>query len=234
MAMAEALVFDMYGTLVDPIRIWKTLEREIGDRDAALRIAEVWRQKQLEYSFRLTVMERYDDFEWITRRALDHALAVAEIELSDVQKAALMAQYDDLETFPDVLPGLRRLRDSGYRMLVFSNGSPRMLESIIRAAELEPYFEGYLSVDEVRAFKPSPRAYRRAAERLGRPIGEVRLISSNPFDDIGAEAAGMKAAWVNRTGGLFDWLGSPPDIVVESLTELADVLDARGHKQIGG
>ena len=231
MPEAEALVFDMYGTLVDPIRIWTALERDTGD--AAVRIAEVWRQKQLEYSFRLTVMERYEDFEWVTRQALDHALAVAGRELSDGQKAALMAQYNDLATFPDVLPGLGRLRDGGHRMLVFSNGSPRMLESIIGAAGLEPYFEGYVSVDEVRAFKPSPRTYRRAAERLGRPIDEVRLVSSNPFDDIGAEAAGMKAAWINRSGGLFDWLGSPPDIVVESLTELADVLEAGRVRRAG-
>ncbi len=224
MAVAEALVFDMYGTLVDPIRIWKALEQDTGK--AAPRIAEVWRQKQLEYSFRLTVMERYEDFERVTRKALDHALATAGSDLSDDKKAALMAQYDDLETFPDVLPGLRRLRDRGQRMLVFSNGSPRMLDAIMRKAALAPYFEGYVSVDEVRAFKPSPRTYRRVAERLGRPLGDIRLVSSNPFDVIGAEAVGMKAAWVNRGGGLFDWLGSPPDVVVESLTELAHLLEA--------
>lgn len=223
---AEALVFDMYGTLVDPIRIWTALEQDMGE--AAPRVAEVWRQKQLEYSFRLTVMERYQDFEWVTRRALEHALAVAGCTLSDERKAALMARYDDLETYPDVLPGLARLREAGHRMMVFSNGSPRMLGAIMASAGLAPYFEGFISVDEVRAFKPSPRAYRRVAERLGRAIGEIRLVSSNPFDDIGAEAVGMRAAWVNRSGGLFDWLGEPPDVLVESLTQLADVLAVRG------
>ena len=228
---SEALVFDMYGTLVDPIRIWRALEQDTGD--AAVQIAEVWRQKQLEYSFRLTAMGRYEDFDWVTRKALDHALAVARLELSEARKAALMAHYDDLETFADVLTGLRRLGEGGHRMVVFSNGSPRMLGAIMHAAGLRPFFEGYVSVDEVRAFKPSPRTYRRAAEQLGRPIDEVRLVSSNPFDDIGAEAAGMKAAWINRSGGLFDWLGSPPDIVVESLTELADVLEAERVRRAG-
>jgi 2-haloacid dehalogenase len=222
---AEALVFDMYGTLVDPIRIWTALEEDLGD--AAPRVAEVWRQKQLEYSFRLTAMERYHDFEWVTRRALDHALALAGRELLAERKAALMARYDDLETYPDVLPGLKRLREVGHRMLVFSNGSPRMLEAIMASAGLAPYFEGYVSVDEVKAFKPSPRTYRRVAERLGRPIGEIRLVSSNPFDDIGAEAAGMRAAWVNRSRGIFDWLGTPPDIIVKSLVELADLVTTR-------
>jgi 2-haloacid dehalogenase len=231
MAEAEALAFDMYGTLVDPIAIWKALEQDVGD--GAARVADVWRQKQLEYSFRLTAMGRYEDFEQVTQKALDHALAVAGRELSGDRKAALMARYDDLETFPDVLPGLRRLRDGGHQMLVFSNGSPRMLAAIMGAAGLEPYFEGFVSVDEVRAFKPSPLTYRRVAERLGRPVGEVRLVSSNPFDDIGAEAAGMRAAWVNRSGGLFDWLGSPPDVVVGSLAELADVLEARRAARAG-
>lgn len=225
MPASEALVFDMYGTLVDPIRIWKQLEWYVPE--AAPRVAEVWRQKQLEYSFRLTAMERYEDFEQVTRKALNHALALAGRELGEAQKDALMAQYNDLEMFPDVEPGLRRLQESGHTMSVFSNGSPRMLESTMDAAGLRPYFRGYISVDEVQAFKPSPRTYRRVAERLGRPIEEVRLVSSNPFDDVGAEAAGMKAAWVNRSGGLFDWLGSPPEIVVDSMTELADVLEAR-------
>ena len=113
-------------------------------------------------------------------------------------------------------------------MIVFSNGSPRMLDRILDAAGLRPYFEGYVSVDEVRRYKPAPQTYRRAAERLGRPIGEVRLVSANPFDDIGAEAAGMRATWVDRSGGLFDTLRPPPQLVVRSLTELADGLQSSG------
>lgn len=225
MTKPEALAFDMYGTLVDPIRIWKRLEQYLPNE--ARRIAEVWRQKQLEYTFRFTAMERYEDFEQVTRRALDYALAAAGQELEANQKDTLMAQYNDLERFPDVELGLKRLKEAGYAMVVFSNGTPRMLESLMDAAELRPYFEGYVSVDEVKVYKPSPKVYRHVAERLGRPIGEVRLVSSNPFDDIGAEAAGMRAAWVDRSGGLFDTLGPPPDMVVGTLTELADTLEAR-------
>ncbi len=226
MPVSEALAFDMYGTLVDPIRIWKRLESYVPDEDA-LRIAEVWRQKQLEYTFRLTVMEKYEDFEWVTRKALDYALAAAGRELDADQKDALMAGYSDLERFADVEPGLERLKEMGHTMVVFSNGAPRMLDALMDAAELRPYFEGYVSVDEVKAYKPSPKVYRRVAERLGRPIGEIRLVSSNPFDDIGAEAAGMRAAWVDRSGGLFDTLASRPEMVVGTLTELADALEAR-------
>ncbi len=226
MPATEALAFDMYWTLVDPIRIWKRLERYIPDGDA-LRVAEVWRQKQLEYTFRLTAMERYEDFEQVTRKSLDYALEAAGRELEAEQKEALMAQYNDLDKFPDVEPGLQRLREAGFTMVVFSNGAPHMLDALMDAAELRPYFEGFVSVDEVKVYKPSPKTYRRVAERLGRQIGEVRLISSNPFDDIGAETAGMQAAWVDRSGGLFDTLAPRPEMVVETLIELADALEAQ-------
>src|SRR6266700_7661267 len=219
----EALAFDMYGTLVNPIRIWKQLEQYIpGD---TLRIAEVWRQKQLQFTFRLTAMERYEDFEQVTRKALDYALATVKRELEAGQKDALMAQYNDLERFPDVEPGLQRLKEAGYTMVVFSNGSPSMLAGIMDAAKLQEYFQGFVSVDEVKVYKPSPKVYRHVAERLGRAIENVRLISSNPFDVIGARNAGMQAAWIDRSGGLFDPLDARPDMVVSTLLELADRLE---------
>ena len=222
MSVAEALAFDMYGTLVDPIRIWKQLEKYIPDD--VQRIAEIWRQKQLEFTFRLTAMERYEDFEQVTRKALDYALAVSGHSLETQQKNSLMAQYNDLERFADVEHGLQRLKDAGYTMVVFSNGSPGMLTGIMNAANLNPYFKGFVSVDEVKVYKPSPIVYRHVANSLGRLIDEVRLVSSNPFDVIGAEAAGMQAAWVNRSGGLFDTLASPPEMIVGTLIELADRL----------
>jgi 2-haloacid dehalogenase len=224
MPTPEALAFDMYGTLVDPVRIWKKLEQYLPADADSVRVAEAWRQKQLEYTFRLTAMEIYEDFEAVTRKALDYALATAQQNLTVEQKDALMAQYNDLERFADVEPGLQRLQKAGHRMIVFSNGSLAMLTAIMQAANLNPYFSGFVSVDEIKVFKPSPQVYQLAANRLGRPIGEVRLISSNPFDVVGASAAGMQAAWIDRSGGLFDTLGPRPSIVVTSLTELADAL----------
>jgi 2-haloacid dehalogenase len=136
-----------------------------------------------------------------------------------------MARYNHLERFPDVESGLQHLKEMGHTMVVFSNGSPSMLAAIMNSSGLHPYFSGFVSVDEVKVFKPSPKVYRHVAVQLGRPIGEVRLISSNPFDVIGAESAGMQAAWVNRSGGLFDTLGTRPEMVVGTLVELADVLE---------
>jgi 2-haloacid dehalogenase len=219
----EALAFDMYGTLVDPAGISRRLERYLPEQ--AQLLAEVWRRKQLEYTFRLAAMERYQDFEQVTRKALDYALATVGRELAPEQKDDLIERYNDLERFSDVEPGLERLKEAGHAMIVFSNGAPHMLEALMDSAELRPYFQGFVSVDEVKTYKPSPKTYRHAARRLGRPIGEVRLVSSNPFDDIGAQAAGMKSAWVDRSGGLFDTLGPTPEIVVGTLTELADALE---------
>jgi 2-haloacid dehalogenase len=219
----EALAFDMYGTLVDPADISRRLERYLPEQ--AHRLAEVWRRKQLEYTFRLAAMERYQDFEQVTRKALDYALATVGRELAPEQKDDLIERYNDLERFSDVEPGLERLKEAGHAMIVFSNGAPHMLEALMDSAELRPYFQGFVSVDEVKTYKPSPKTYRHAARRLGRPIGEVRLVSSNPFDDIGAQAAGMKSAWVDRSGGLFDTLGPTPEIVVGTLTELADAME---------
>jgi 2-haloacid dehalogenase len=221
-----ALAFDVYGTLVDPIRIWKQLEKYLA-AEQALHVAEVWRRKQLDIAFRLTAMGKYRDFEWCTRRGLDYALASAGHELGDAEKDDLLAQYGDLELFDDVLPGLDRLQSAGHKMVVLSNGSPAMLDAIMTCTGLGKYFDACISVDEVQVYKPSPKVYHHAAERLSRSPQEVRLVSSNPFDDIGAESAGLKAAWVDRTEGMFEPDGTPPDIVVKTLTELADVLSGR-------
>jgi len=178
----EALAFDMYGTLVNPIRIWTQLEQYIPD--GAHHIAEVWRQKQLEYSFRMSVMEQYEDFAWITRKALDYALMAAGKQLSETQKLVLMAQYNDLDRFPDVLLGLEQLHLRGFTMVVFSNGSPAMLNAIMQAAQLNSYFQGFVSVDEIRIYKPSPRAYQLVAQKLAPPyrkcvsFPQIPLMSS--------------------------------------------------------
>jgi 2-haloacid dehalogenase len=222
MAVPEALAFDLYGTLVDPIRIWRQLERYLGE--SAVRAAEVWRMKQLEYTFRLTAMEQYQDFEQVTRLSLDYALAAVGHDLGHEQRQALLAEYDRLEPFPDVPEGLRRLSSAAQTLAVFSNGTPRMLQAVVRSAGLGDWFQTLISVDEVRTYKPSPRVYQHAARRLGRPLAEVRLVSSNPFDVIGAAAAGMQVAWVDRSAGLFDTLAERPTLVVATVSDLAERL----------
>ncbi len=217
----EALLFDVYSTLVDTLGISQQIEQMLPQEGQ--RVAALWRQAQLEFSFRVTLMERYEDFAQLTRKALGYALAATGNRLTPAQQEALLAQYQHLEPFADVKPGLERLRAVGYTMVICSNGVPGMLNQLLDAAGLRSYFQDIISADEVRVYKPAPGIYRHAAQRVGRSPEETRLISANPFDVTGALNAGLKAAWVNRTGGPFDPLGSPPDVVVRTITELAEV-----------
>jgi 2-haloacid dehalogenase len=226
-----ALAFDVYGTLVDPIRLSRQLARLVGD-DAG-RIAVRWRQKQLEYTFRLTVMERYEDFAWVTRRALALSLASAGRTLPNAAQDELLAEYDTLEAFADAAPGLEQLAAAGYRLAVLSNGTPAMLEALLGRTGLRRYFDEVISVDEVRAYKPAKRVYEHAARRLGQAPHDVYLVSSNPFDVVGAAAAGLQAAWIDRSLEPFDTIAPRPSVVVATLTELAAALEPPGTRTAG-
>ncbi|MBI3974004.1 MAG: haloacid dehalogenase type II [Chloroflexi bacterium] len=230
MTSRVALALDVYGTLVDPIGIRQHLKQLL--LDEATRVAALWRQTQLEYTFRLTAMGQYLDFAWVTRRALEFALAATGQSLDETGRAALMAAYDDLECFADVHAGLRQLQTAGCGLAVFSNGTPPMLDAVLDRSGLRPYFGMVISVDEVRTYKPSPRVYRHAARRLGLPPDAVYLVSSNPFDVVGAQAAGLRAAWINRSRAVFDTLAPPPDVVVTALTELPGRLAETTHNPI--
>jgi 2-haloacid dehalogenase len=219
----EVLAFDLYGTLVDPIAISSELDQVLGESDGR-ETARLWRLKQLEYSFRLTAMEHYEDFRWVTSRALDFALAAIGVSLPDGHARRLVELYDHLPPFPDAIPALQTLADSGHELTVLSNGSPAMIENCLGNSGLGDFFRQRISADEVRVFKPSPVVYRHAAERLARPIARIRLVTCNAFDSAGASAAGMLTAWVNRSGVPFDTIGRQPDLTVPALDRLPAAL----------
>ena len=219
----EVLAFDLYGTLVDPIAIAAELDGLLGG-SGGRETAQAWRAKQLEYSFRLTAMGSYEDFRWVTARALDYALASSGARLPEEAARQLIERYDSLQPFPDAVPALRLLAAVGHELAVLSNGSPAMIKNCLENSGLSDYFGQQISVDEVRVFKPSPVVYRHAAERLGRPLDEIRLVSCNAFDCVGASAAGMRTAWVNRSGAPFDTIGQPPDLTVPALDRLPATL----------
>jgi 2-haloacid dehalogenase len=221
----EVLAFDLYGTLVDPIAISSELDQVLGDSDGR-EAARLWRLKQLEYSFRLTAMGHYEDFRWVTSRALDFALASIGVSLPAEQAQRLIELYDHLRPFPDAVPALRALADRGYELVVLSNGSPAMIRNCLDNSGLGEFFGQRISVDEIQVFKPSPMVYRHAAERLGLPIGRIRLVTCNAFDSVGASAAGMRTAWVNRSAAPFDTIGRQPDLTVPALDRLTAALAA--------
>jgi len=219
----EVLAFDLYGTLVDPIAIAGELGQVLGGHDGA-EAARLWRLKQLEYSFRLTAMGRYEDFRWVTSRALDFALASIGARLPDGQAERLAALYDHLQPFPDAVPALRALAGLGYELAVLSNGTPAMIANCLDNSGLGGFFGQRISVDEVRVFKPSPVVYQHAVGRLSVPAGQLRLVTSNAFDSVGASSAGMRTAWVNRSAAPFDTIGAQPDITVPALDRLPAAL----------
>lgn len=220
--MAEVLVFDLYGTLVDPQAIAADLSELLGTDGS--EVARLWRAKQLEYSFRLTVMESYRDFGEVTAAALDFALASAAVSLTGAQRRHLAGRYDHLPPFADAKPSLRALASAGFELVVLSNGTPGMIAACMASGGLDAWISRQLSVDEVRAYKPSPRVYQYAAQRLGRAAGLLRLVSGNAFDIAGAGAAGLRTAWVNRAGVPFDTIGRPPEVIVSGLGQLPDAL----------
>jgi 2-haloacid dehalogenase len=220
---ADVLVFDLYGTLVDPLSIRLELERMLPATEAQ-GVSQLWRRMQIEYAFRVTIMKQYKDFECITARSLDFALAALGLTLDDNQRHGILSRYDSLEPFDDVIPALERLAGAGHQLAVLSNGSPRMVQSCLQSSGLSEHFSTWISVDEVRAFKPDAAVYRLAAERLACPIERMVLVSCNAFDIVGGKAAGTRTAWVNRLSAPFDTIGDPPDITVTSLADLADEL----------
>lgn len=220
--MPEALTFDMYGTLVDPLGVGRALEPHVADADL---VARRWRETQLRYAGLLAAMEHYHDFGWVTERSLEHALATSGEDPGPAARQELLSAYDELKAFPDTRPGLERLRDAGHTLAVFSNGTRAMIERVVGAADIADCFDDLISVDEVGTFKPSPRVYRHAAARVGREVGATWLVSANPFDVVGAATTGLRTAWVDRGATAFDQLGPEPEITVAALDELAGALD---------
>jgi 2-haloacid dehalogenase len=218
----DILAFDLYGTLVDPIGISHALRELITEDSTA--VAELWRATQIDYAFRLTIMESYEDFAWVTARALDFALEAFGQALSTKDRHLLIDEYNGLAPFQDVIPGLALLRSKGLRAIVLSNGSSSMIPECLKRSGLGPFFDTWISTDDVRAYKPQARVYRHAADVVHRPITDIWLISSNPFDVVGAARAGMKTAWLNRGGRPFDAIGAPPDVIVSTISDLTSAL----------
>jgi 2-haloacid dehalogenase len=219
--MAITLAFDVYGTLIDTHGVVSALEKHVGEKAAEFSCA--WREKQLEYSFRRGLMRKYEIFAVCTSDALDYTSAFFKVPLSREQKEELLGAYRVLPAFDDVVDGLSRAKKSGFNLFAFSNGSREAVETLLKHAGIREHFIDVVSVDEIKSFKPNPDVYNHFLKRAGASGTDAWLISSNPFDVIGAISSGMRAAWVKRSpGALFDPWGIEPTLTVQSLSDLAD------------
>lgn len=210
-------VFDAYGTLLDVHSAVRRHAASIGPE--AERFSELWRTKQLEYSWTLGLMGRYAAFWSLTERALDYALA-RHPAVDRTLREPLLDAYRDLDAYPEVPGTLRRLRAAGIATAILSNGDAGMLARAVASAGLAADFDAVLSVDPVRTFKTDPRAYALVGERFGVPPEAVVFCSSNRWDIAGAAAFRFAPVWVNRTGLPDEYPDLPPLRVIGTLDAL--------------
>ncbi len=212
----HAVIFDAYGTLFDVTSVQQQTEETFpGHGDA---ITELWRRKQLEYTWLRALMNRYKPFSQVTRDALVYAAKSRGLTPEAQQIQTLMAAYLTLHTFPEVTSVLAQL--SNKRRAILTNGDLPLIEPAVRAAGLENALDAVLSVDSIQLYKPSPQAYALVTSQLKVRAEHVLFVSSNPFDVVGATNFGFRVAWVKRAGGQMDELDTAPAHTVETLTEL--------------
>ncbi len=224
--MSITLAFDVYGTLIDTHGIVSKLQQLVGNQARAF--SQTWRDKQLEYSFRRGLMANYQTFAICTSQALDYTCSYYQKDLTAEQKQLLLESYRTLPTFADAQDALTGLKTAGYRMFAFSNGTAEAVENLLVKAGLRTFFDGVVSVDDLKSFKPDPAVYCHFLRQSEASGAQSWLISSNPFDVIGAISAGMQAAWVRRSPEtVYDPWGIEPTLTVSSLLELHKQIEAR-------
>lgn len=218
----RACVFDAYGTLFDVHAAVARLRPEVGERADAL--SQLWRAKQLEYTWLRSLMGRHADFWQVTGDALDYALERTGGDAA--LRAPLMQAYLSLDAYPEVADVLPRLRASGRKLAILSNGAPAMLAAAVDNAGIGALLDAVLSVEEVGVYKPDPRVYRLAVERLGVQAEGIAFLSSNAWDVHGAAAFGLRPVWVNRVNAPAERLPGGAEHSLSDLSGLPGLLAA--------
>jgi 2-haloacid dehalogenase len=232
----KACVFDAYGTLFDFAAAAKGCRDVLGD--GIDKLTALWRDKQLQYTWLRAVQGRHTDFWQVTGDALDFTLETLALEQPGLRDR-LMNLYLTLDAFPEVRDVLARLKQAGLRTAILSNGSPKMLDAVVKAAGLEPLLDAVvkaagleplldavLSVEEVGVYKPHRKVYQLAVDRLEVPAAAIAFQSSNAWDAYAASAFGMQVVWCNRYGQRPERLPGAPDRMVKSLAELPALVGA--------
>ncbi len=243
----KAVVFDAYGTLYDIQSVAAVTEQAFpGYGDI---ITQVWRIKQLEYTWLRSLMRRYEDFAVVTRESLAYTLRCLGLKYDASAFERIMDKYLHLDLYPDALASLAAMKDR--KLAILSNGSPDMLGALVRNSGLDRVLDATISVDAKRIFKPSPEAYTLIEQTLHIPPSDVLFISSNPWDACGAKAFGLNVAWIERVTPeamalacinsetvapltmfkairtQMDELGLEPDHRIHALSELPDLIAQR-------
>ena len=218
--MTSIFVFDAYGTLFDVHAAIARHRAQVGpDAD---RASAIWRTKQLEYSWTLTLAGQYEDFWVLTERALDYALALVP-SVDKSLKPALLDSYFKLDAFPDARMALKALKAKGRKTGILSNGSPAMLESAVAAAAIGDDLDAVLSVDTLKMFKPRPEVYALVTDRFKCRPGDVTFVSSNRWDVMAGVRVGFRGLWVNRANLPDEYQDFAPERTLNDLSSLAGI-----------
>lgn len=220
----QTIALDVYGTLIDTSGVLSMLERMVGDR--AKDLSDLWRNKQLEYSFRRGLMGRYVDFSIVTKEALEYSCQTHNITLTPHEVEQLMECYRILPAYADTSQGILQLKEAGHQVFAYSNGSRKVVTALLIQAEVYSLLDGIVSMEDVKTFKPNPIGYQHFCDSANTVPEEAWLVSGNNFDVIGAKSFGMHAAWLKRNpDAIFDPMGYTPSLTISALTDLAKALD---------
>ncbi len=217
----EACVFDAYGTLFDVNSAARSAQDSLGEKWQPL--AELWRAKQLQYTWLRGLAGHHADFWQVTGDALDFALSTLKLD-DPALRARLMNLYLILSAYPEVPDTLNRLKAAGMKLAILSNGTPAMLAAAVANAGITDLFDAILSVEEVKIYKPHPSVYGLACSRLKVAASRICFLSSNGWDAYSAKAFGFRALWCNRFGQAPEWIPETPDAQITTLAELPDIV----------
>ena len=227
--MTDALCFDLFGTLCDKGAVREAFHDVVGretdlDAQATGALYERWQDTRSAYTCRTTAMDVPATYRDIAERSLAYALDRHDVDLDLASRAEVIDAHARLEAHEGVPEALSALGDMGFELAVLSNGDGATLEAIVDHAGIGQYLDRVVSAGDSGRFKPAPAAYEHAAETLGRPIGGCWLVSAHSWDARGGAQAGMRGAWVNRTGLPADRIGRPATVVASSFSELVEAM----------
>ena len=216
---SKAIVFDAYGTLFDVNSAAEKSKDKIGNKWE--NFANFWRTTQLEYTWLRSLMKNYKNFWQITEDSLDKSMETFQIDKS--LRNDLLSLYKELSPYPEVKNVLENLKKKSFKLAILSNGTPELLNHLVKSSDLENLFDDIFSVEEVKIYKPDPKVYDIPINKYKVSKGEITFLSANTWDVSGAGNYGYNSIWVNRNNSVFDKLDYKPKNEVKNLKQLLDL-----------
>ena len=216
----KAIIFDAYGSLFDVNSAAEKCKDKIGDKWEGF--ANYWRTTQLEYTWLRTLMNRHENFWKVTEDSLNKSMQIFKIDPS--MKNELLNLYKVLSTFSEVKAVLNELKKKNYKLAILSNGTPSLLNELVKSNNLDNIFNDIFSIEEVKVYKPHPKVYNIPIQKYQIQKNEVAYLSANTWDVSAGGNYGFNPVWVNRKNSIFDKLDYVPKYQIENLSKLIDII----------